>query len=277
MSRQSPKRSTQQDRQSAVQAHGVSVVFDPKGPGKTDEQFIAVDDLSLEVLRGERVAIVGTTGCGKSTFLTCLMGVRRPTSGNVQVLGHNPVADFNRLRGRVSVVFQTDRLLPWKSTLENARLALDIMDHMGASEADERTKGWLERLGLGPRTWKMHPAGLSGGMRQRVAIARALVLEPELLLLDEAFGHLDEATADVLRADFLELVNDLGSTVVMVTHSITEAMNVAERVVVFGRPAHVLADIVLEKGSKDETRDKVSRLLQTQLDDSIRSRTTAGA
>lgn len=259
-----------------IRTRGISVVFDANQtqPGD-DESFQAVDDLSLEVREGERVAIVGTTGCGKSTFLTCLMGIREPTSGQVEVLGYDPVGEFNELRGRVSVVFQTDRLLPWKTTLANARLGLDIMNHMDTTEAEERTRLWLQKLGLGPRTWSLHPNGLSGGMRQRVAIARALVLEPELLLLDEAFGHLDEATADVLRCDFLELVNELGSTVVMVTHSITEAMNVAGRVLVFGRPAKVLADIdIAAGGSREAIREQVSRILQTQLDDSIRGRIT---
>ena len=148
------------------------------------------------------VAIVGQTGCGKSTFFDLMIGLEAPTEGAIHIGDKSPHTDFDHFRGRIATVFQQDRLLPWRSALDNARLPLELI---GLPEAEQRERAltWLNRLGLGQFT-NAYPHELSGGMRQRVAIARAFAVQPEILLADEAFGHLDEVTAAELRETFLD-------------------------------------------------------------------------
>jgi NitT/TauT family transport system ATP-binding protein len=199
----------------------------------------AVQDLSFTVERGERVAIVGETGCGKSTTISLLLGLTAVTRGRVEIDGTDVYGSFDRFRGRVAAVFQTDRLLPWKTAIANIRLPLEIL---GRREADlpVAPAEWIARLGLGGFA-NAYPHELSGGMRQRVAIARALVMEPDLILCDEAFGHLDEVTATALRREFLALTTGSHRTLVFITHSIEEAFVLGQRVLVMRRPGQVAA------------------------------------
>ena len=208
----------------------------------------AVAGLSLAVGPGEVVAIVGRTGAGKSTLLRLVMGTELPDRGEVRVLGRDPARAFGALRGRLAVVFQTDRLLPWRTALENAVLGLEIL---GVPKAERlaRAQAWLGRLGLAGAESRL-PHQLSGGMRQRVALARAFATDPEVLLLDEAFSHLDELTARDVRADFAGLVRSFGKTTLMVTHSIDEALEVADRVVVLGRPARVVLELAVTPAAR---------------------------
>jgi NitT/TauT family transport system ATP-binding protein len=217
---------------------GVAKVF---RSGERD--VTAVDDLTFTVERGERVAIVGETGCGKSTTISLLLGLTAPTRGRVEMDGVDVYARFDRFRGRVAAVFQTDRLLPWKTALANVRLPIEIL---GRREADlpVTPAGWIARLGLGGFE-HAYPHELSGGMRQRVAIARALVSEPDLILCDEAFGHLDEVTATALRAEFLALTTGSGRTLLFITHSIEEAFVLGQRVLVMRRPGQVAAEFAV--------------------------------
>jgi NitT/TauT family transport system ATP-binding protein len=203
----------------------------------------AVHDLTFTVERGERVAIVGETGCGKSTTISLLLGLTAPTRGRVEIEGVDVYARFDRFRGRVAAVFQTDRLLPWKTALANVRLPIDIL---GRREADLAVTPaqWIARLGLGGFE-DAYPYELSGGMRQRVAIARALVSEPDLILCDEAFGHLDEVTATALRREFLGLTRGSGRTLLFITHSIEEAFVLGQRVLVMRRPGQVAAEFAV--------------------------------
>ena len=212
------------------------------------DTFEAVSDLSFSVQTGELVSVVGRTGCGKSSTLHMILGLERPTSGSLTIDGKEPYTDFGYFRGRLAAVFQTDRLLPWRKTLDNVAYGLEILR---VPEPDRRTRAqrWLERVGLGGFE-NAYPHQLSGGMRQRVGIARAFCVEPEVVLCDEAFGHLDQVTATQLRGDFLELVRETGKTAVFITHDIDEAIELGNRVLVLGKPARLLMDLTISEEMK---------------------------
>jgi NitT/TauT family transport system ATP-binding protein len=205
------------------------------------QEVIAIDRLDLRIAPHELVAIVGQTGCGKSTFFDLLIGLEKPTAGYIRVGAHSPHDDFDAFRGRIATVFQQDRLLPWRSAIDNVALPLELLG-IAQDERRGRAGEWLNRLGL-DRFANAYPHELSGGMRQRVAIARAFVLQPAILLADEAFGHLDEVTARELRATFVQLARELGSTAVLITHQLEEAIEVGERILVLGKSAKLLADV----------------------------------
>ena len=203
-------------------------------------EITAVHDLSFTIERGERVAIVGETGCGKSTTISLLLGLTAATRGRVEIEGRDVYTHFDSFRGRVAAVFQTDRLLPWKTALANVRLPIEILDRR-EGDLSMTPAQWIARLGLAGFA-DAYPHELSGGMRQRVAIARALVSEPDLILCDEAFGHLDEVTATALRREFLALTTGSGRTLLFITHSIEEAFILGQRVLVMRRPGQVAAE-----------------------------------
>jgi len=197
--------------------------------------------IDLEVGRRSVVALVGPNGCGKSTLLRVIAGLLPAADGIVEVEGR-PVSGPD---ARVGLVFQEPRLLPWRSALTNVAFPLEVAGH--ERPAREARAGDL--LGLvGLRDWAgARPGELSGGMRQRLAIARALALEPSVLLLDEPFSALDALTRERFNVELLRLWERIGSTIVLVTHSIPEAVFLADRVVVLSpRPAEVAADIVVE-------------------------------
>jgi len=216
----------------------------------TGQPVIAIDRLDLTISPREVVAIVGQTGCGKSTFFDLMIGLEAPSEGFIHIGDKSPYADFDHFRGKIATVFQQDRLLPWRSALDNARLPLELIG-LPEKEQRERALAWLKRLGLG-RFTNAYPHELSGGMRQRVAIARAFAVEPDILLADEAFGHLDEVTAAELRDTFLELARECGSTAILITHQLEEAIGVGDRIVVFGQSAKPLADIHVARWPKSK-------------------------
>ena len=207
-----------------------------------DKQFgahYAVKDLSFSVARGDIVALLGRTGAGKSTALHLMMGVMAPTSGSVRVDGFDPYRDFKKLRGKLAVSFQTDRLLPWRTTLDNVALGLQILG-FSAAERRRRAEEWLANVKIvGAENLAKYPHELSGGMRQRTSLARALAVDPALLLLDESFSQLDHVTSEALRHDVAELVRRLGKTCVLITHRIDDALGMADRVLVLTAPAAV--------------------------------------
>jgi len=184
-----------------IECRNLSKVFNAGG-----DPFEAVSDLSFSVDTGELVSVVGRTGCGKSSTLHMILGLERPTSGSITIDDKEPYTDFGYFRGRLAAVFQTDRLLPWRKALDNVAYGLEILR---VPEADRRLRAqrWLEKVGLGGFE-NAYPHQLSGGMRQRVGIARAFCVDPDLVLCDEAFGHLDQVTATQLRGDFLDLVRE---------------------------------------------------------------------
>jgi len=230
----------------------------------TGQEVVAIDRLDMTIAPREVVAIVGQTGCGKSTFFDLMIGLEAPTQGSIRIGDKTPHGDFDHFRGRIATVFQQDRLLPWRSALDNAKLPLELI---GMPEAEQRSRAlaWLKRLGLGSFV-NAYPHELSGGMRQRVAIARAFVVQPDILLADEAFGHLDEVTAAELRETFLALARECGSTAILITHQLEEAISVGDRVVVFGKSAILLADIHVARWPKSKyalLREAIQSTLQS--------------
>lgn len=234
----------------------------------TGQAVIAIDRLDLSIAPREIVAIVGQTGCGKSTFFDLMIGLEAPTEGTIRIGDRSPHTDFDHFRGRISTVFQQDRLLPWRSALDNARLPLELI---GLPEDEQRRRAltWLNRLGLGQFT-NAYPHELSGGMRQRVAIARAFSVQPDIMLADEAFGHLDEVTAAELRETFLALARECGSTAILITHQLEEAISVGDRIIVFGKSAKLLADIHVAHWPKTKhalLREAIQSTLQNNAPD----------
>jgi NitT/TauT family transport system ATP-binding protein len=224
-------------------------------------EFVAVDRLSFAIKRGEIVAVLGKTGCGKSTVFNLIAGLVEPSSGAVQVLGHDAFRDFGYFRGKIGIVFQGDRLMPWRTALENVLLGLQILD-AEPKQARKIASGWLARLGLAGHE-NDYPHALSGGMRQRVSIARAFAVDPEILLCDEPFSALDEMTARDLRTEFGRLVRQNGKTAVFVTHSISEALQVGDRVLVFHRPARIALEATVAQSADAAERDALQqRILQ---------------
>ena len=217
--------------------------------------FVAVDRLSFEIAKGEIVAVLGKTGCGKSTMFNLLSGLIEPTSGTVEVIGHAPFAEFNFFRGKIGIVFQNDRLMPWRTALDNVLLGLQILN-MAADEADALARRWLSRLGLTGHE-NDYPHALSGGMRQRVSIARAFATNANILLCDEPFSALDESTAGRLRAEFVRLVKENGKTAVFITHSISEALEIGDRIVVMKRPAKIAYDVSFDADTGREQRELI--------------------
>ena len=196
----------------------------------------ALDGVNLAVERGEVVAIIGPNGCGKSTFLRVAAGLLAPQRGSV-TLDDRPIVGPDP---RVGLVFQEPRLLPWRSVADNVTYPLELAG-WPRERRDERLAALLDLVGLSESA-RARPSQLSGGMRQRAAIARALALEPEVLLLDEPFSALDALTRERFNLELLELWERTGSTIVIVTHSIPEAILLADRVVVMTpRPGRVAA------------------------------------
>lgn len=230
-----------------IEVRGLRKIFWQATSGQS---VIAIDRLDLSIAPREVVAIVGQTGCGKSTFFDLMIGLEAPTEGTLRIGDKSPHADFDYFRGRIATVFQQDRLLPWRSALGNAKLPLELIG-LADEVQHERALTWLNRLGLGSFT-NAYPHELSGGMRQRVAIARAFAVQPDILLADEAFGHLDEVTAAELRDTFLELARECGSTAILITHQLEEAISVGDRIIVFGMSAKLLADIRVSRWHANE-------------------------
>ena len=177
------------------------VVVHLKNVTKRYDGNTVVEDLSLEIVAGEIVALLGQTGAGKSTILNMIMGQASPTSGEVRVHGIDPRGGRDALRGKIGVSFQTDRLLPWRTAVQNVALGLE---YLGVSKPERlaRARDWLNRVKLKDIHHQKFPHQLSGGMRQRVSLARAMAIDPELVLLDESFSQLDHATSRVPARGF---------------------------------------------------------------------------
>jgi NitT/TauT family transport system ATP-binding protein len=215
----------------AIQVLNVGQVF------KTSTQdVVALEDVSLEVKPGRFVVLVGPSGCGKSTLLMMMAGLRQPTSGSV-LINSKPITKPDP--DRVGVVFQEASLFPWLTAEENVEFPLMLR---GTPKAERRAKAQdaLKLVGL-DGFGKRHPHELSGGMKQRVSIARGLVQNPPVLLMDEPFAALDEQTRMTMGDELLRIWAATGKTVVFVTHSLTEAVYLADEVLVMSaRPGRIV-------------------------------------
>jgi len=200
----------------------------------------ALEGVSLQVGAGEFLCIVGPSGCGKSTLLRVLGGLVRPTSGSVCLAGELLTAP----RRQIGFVFQKANLMPWRTVLRNVTLPLEVRG-LKAEEAGQQARELLKLVGL-EGFENAYPHELSGGMEQRVAIARALIHDPAILLLDEPFGSLDALTRENMNLELLRIWQAKRKTVVMVTHSIQEALFLADRILVMSsRPGRIEATVAV--------------------------------
>jgi NitT/TauT family transport system ATP-binding protein len=219
-----------------------------------DAPVQALADIDLQVGRGEFVSFIGPSGCGKTTLLRVIADLERPTAGQIAVNGATP--EEARKARAYGYVFQAPALYPWRTVVRNVTLPLEIMG-VAAAERQARAAKYLALVGLGGFERKF-PWQLSGGMQQRVSIARALSFEPDLLLMDEPFGALDEITRDHLNEQLLRLWEKTDKTVIFVTHSIAEAVYLSTRIVVMSpRPGRILEiiDCDLPKGRTLDARE----------------------
>jgi NitT/TauT family transport system ATP-binding protein len=201
-----------------------------------------LESVSFQVTEGEFLCLVGTSGHGKSTLLRLIAGLERPKSGRIRLAGQA----VDRPRRTVGIVFQKPTLMGWRTVEANVALPLELNGCYDKEEARRRARALIDLVGLsGFET--AYPAQLSGGMAQRVALARALVHDPQILLLDEPFGALDALTREQMGRELLRIWQVRCKTVVMVTHSVPEAVFLADRVLVLGRrPASVVAEIAVD-------------------------------
>ncbi|MCI0713643.1 MAG: ABC transporter ATP-binding protein [Chloroflexi bacterium] len=215
----------------------------------------ALKDINLEVEQGEFVSLIGPSGCGKSTLLRLIADLIEPTSGHLMINGLSPRQA--RLHRQYGFIFQNATLYEWRTVIKNVQLPLEVMNY-SRRERDERARQMLELVELSDFA-NHYPWQLSGGMQQRVSIARALAFEPNLLLMDEPFGALDEMTRERLNNELLAIWRTISSmTVVFVTHNISEAVYLSSRVVVMSpRPGQIvdIVDIDLPRPRTPETMD----------------------
>lgn len=244
---------------------GISKEFKGKqGP------VVALQDIDLHAERGELVCIVGASGCGKSTLLSIVAGLTEPTAGEVLIDGKTVVGPGTD-RG---LVFQSYSLFLWRTVAQNIAFGLEVAG-LPRKQINERVDYYLGVMNL--RKWAdARPSQLSGGMRQRVAIARSLVTEPEVLLLDEPFGALDAHTKGLMQDFLLSLWKETGTTILMVTHDVEEALFLAQRIYVFSsHPGRVKREIAVPFAERDasirrdpyflDLRDEVRGLLLQEV------------
>src|SRR5881409_2056675 len=235
----------------------------------------ALHDISFQVNRGEFLCIVGPSGCGKSTLLRMIAGLDRPSSGQIRFKGDLVTSPHPK----ISMVFQTFALLPWRTVVENVAFGLEVQN-VPKRERENTARELLGMVGL-KDSENLFPKQLSGGMKQRVGIARALAIDPEVVLMDEAFSAIDEFTAESLRAEVSDIHKKSRKTFLLVTHNLPEAIELADRILVLSaRPARVksIVPIELVRPRSPTASDFVSihkdifSLLQAELEASIMRR-----
>jgi len=255
------------DLPTAISVQGVDKVFSGKRPVK------ALENVSFDVPIGTFVSLIGPSGCGKSTLLRLVAGLSAPTGGRIEANGLEPREA--RRRRQFGIVFQSPVLFDWRTVAANIALPLQILGRPRA-EMDGRVAELAELVGL-TEFVNHHPYELSGGMQQRVAIARALSFGPPFLLMDEPFGALDALTRDKMNLELQAIHAAAGATVVFVTHSISEAVFLADRVVLLSpRPGRIrsLTDIPLARPRSLETESTeefqtIIRKLRHELDEEL--------
>ncbi len=229
-----------------VEARDLSLTFET-----ADGPVYALSQVNLQIGQGDFVSFIGPSGCGKTTLLRVIADLEQPTEGTITVEGVSP--HEARQRRIYGYVFQAPALYPWRSIQRNVTLPLEIMG-VPKAERQERAKRYLELVNLGGFE-KKFPWQLSGGMQQRASIARALCFDPDLLLMDEPFGALDEIVRDHLNEQLLQLWDKTAKTVVFVTHSIPEAVFLSNKIVVMSpRPGRII-DVIETDFPRDRTLD----------------------
>src|ERR671914_1538936 len=215
-------------------------------PGE-GRDVVALEDVSFEASGHTFVSIVGPSGCGKSTLLNILAGVETPSAGRADITS-------NGSRARVGYVFQAPRLLPWRSVMDN----MLFVQHERTGEIVAQAARYLDMVGLAEHH-KAWPAQLSGGMQQRVGIARAFSIEPDALLMDEPFSHLDAITARGLRRELHSMWMETKKTVLFVTHDVGEAVELSDRIVILEKGGKLRKDLTLDLPyPRDPADDKVA-------------------
>jgi NitT/TauT family transport system ATP-binding protein len=249
-----------------VSIQNVNKIF---GQG-TGNQVHALKDINLTIQPNEFVSLIGPSGCGKSTLLRTIGDLIEPTSGRVIINGKS--AHQSRLDRDYGMVFQAATLYDWRTVAKNVQLPLELMNY-SKEKKDRRTREMLDLVELSD-FHQHYPWQLSGGMQQRVAIARALAFEPSILLMDEPFGALDEMTRERLNMELLSIWEKTQTTVIFVTHSITEAVFLSTRVVVMSaRPGRIIQDIKIDlpQPRNTDTRENVRFFeLETEVREALR-------
>jgi NitT/TauT family transport system ATP-binding protein len=250
----------------ALELDGVTRRFPSRG--SVGGIFTAIESLSFRIEKGEFVSIVGPSGCGKSTILNLVAGLDKPSVGTVAVRGET-VAGPNP---HVGFMLQKDLLLPWRTIMRNVEFGLEARD-LSRSERRARAERELKRCRLSELA-ERYPYQLSGGQRQRAALARTLAIEPELVLLDEPFSALDAQTKLVLQKSFAETINVSGVTTLLITHDLSEAVAMSDRILVMSeRPGRIVEEINVDLPHRDNPIARHSmqraRELITHLFDSL--------
>lgn len=254
----------------AITVQNISQVF----VGDNDSQnVLALDDISLNIGRGELLCLIGPSGCGKSTLLNIIGGLLEPTNGSVNV---GETAIRGPLPSEIAFVFQESALFPWNTIIDNIKISLEFQ---GVDKQERNDRAWSALTAVGLHEFGNHfPGQLSGGMKQRASLARALSLETPILLMDEPFGALDEQTRMILGEDLSVMLSQTNKTIIFVTHSLAEAVFLADRVAIMtARPGKIKEIIsVKETHPRDPdfmTSEKFSDLrneLYSMLRDEIR-------
>ncbi|MBI1348378.1 ATP-binding cassette domain-containing protein [bacterium] len=204
-------------------------------------------DVTTEIASGEFVALLGPSGCGKSTLLRLFAGLLQPNSGRLTLAG-KPPQQARKTETRVAFVFQDPTLLPWRTVTDNIRLPLELQKQPRSTHAEPISSA-LELIGLTAADARKRPRKLSGGMRMRVSLARALVTDPKVLLLDEPFAALDDVLRQQLNEDLVRIWQQKQWTGVFVTHNVSEAVFLSQRVLVMStRPGRIMADVRIPFG-----------------------------
>lgn len=236
-------------RKPIIQVKGLEKVYQA-----ASGQLLAIENLSFDVQDGEFVTVVGPSGCGKTTLLKILGGILAPTGGEITLKG-KPVRGPQR---GIGMVFQNPVLLAWRTSLKNVLLPMEILGLEGGKYT-KKARNLLKLVGLKGFENK-YPRELSGGMQQRVSIARALIHDPALLLMDEPFGSLDAITRDLMNLELLRIWRETKKTVVFITHSIPEAVFLADRVIVLtARPSNVAGIFEVSISRPRDMKDRSSR------------------
>jgi NitT/TauT family transport system ATP-binding protein len=262
----------EQQRGSGTSSHirieDVTVAYEkPKAAGT----FVALSSANLDIARGTFVTIVGPSGCGKSSLLLAVAGLVKPSSGRVLVNGQ-PVSGPGRDR---AVVFQDFALMPWRTVLDNVRFGLELQRFSG-EDLTARARRYVELVGL-QGFENYHPHQLSGGMRQRVGIARALAVDPEILLLDEPFGALDAQTRDQMGTELLAIWERNKKTALFVTHSVDEAIFLADWIVVMAKNPGRIVEIMPVDLRRPRTMETMDSEIYVEYRKRIRAHLTGEA